>query len=381
MSVDSFDRLEELARTGGAGPALEWLAGKFSDEKNYPALFETRLLQKRHQLELPLIPAEAAAELPAETRRAYDESFIAAAREVGALFLADGDIQRAWPYWRAIGESGPVAAAIERLEPGEGIEPIIEIAFQEGASPRKGFALILAHQGICRAISCFEQYPGRNGRPESLTLLVRSLHQELAGSLRRVIGRREGGEPAAGSVRALIEGRDWLFEDNAYYIDTSHLVAVLRYSLESLERETLELAVELAEYGARLSPMFEYRTEPPFERVYEDHRVYLRALLGQDLEAAVAHFRAKAEAADASGAGSGPAQVLVLLLARLGRHVEAIEASQKFLRGLDPSQLACPSVQQLCRQAGDYRRAMELAREQADLLHFAAAAIDARGRY
>src|SRR5205814_5781071 len=115
---------------------------KFRDEKKYPLEFEARLLKKRHELKLPLIQAEPAPDLPAGVRRAYDEEFIAAARDVGALFLSDGNIQRAWPYFRAIGETAPIAAAIEQFqipeqgEPQDTIDPLIEIALHERVHPR-----------------------------------------------------------------------------------------------------------------------------------------------------------------------------------------------------------------------------------------------------
>jgi hypothetical protein len=53
-------------------------------------------------------------------------------------------------YFRAIGDSSPVAAAIENVAPAENQESIIEIALHERVHPRKGFELILADFGICR---------------------------------------------------------------------------------------------------------------------------------------------------------------------------------------------------------------------------------------
>jgi hypothetical protein len=102
---------------------------------------------------------------------------MAAAREVGGLFLADGDIPRAWPYFRAIGDSAPVAADIEKLQPQENQEPVIEIALHERVHPRKGFELILGNYGICRAITFLEQYPDRKTREDCIRLLVRTLHR------------------------------------------------------------------------------------------------------------------------------------------------------------------------------------------------------------
>ena len=45
---------------------------------------------------------------------------------MGNLFLGAGDIPRAWPYFRAIGEPSPVAEAIERLDAeGEDLDRVI----------------------------------------------------------------------------------------------------------------------------------------------------------------------------------------------------------------------------------------------------------------
>lgn len=380
MSDNAFDLVEQALQSGGSQAGFDFLARRFREEKNYPMLFEARLMKKRHELGLPLLQSGPLEDLPHDKEHEYEAAFIEAAHEVGDLFLADGDIQRAWPYFRAIGETAPVAEAIERVQPQEGMDPIIEIAFYERVHPRKGFELILANYGTCRAISSFEQYPVRKGREECIRLLVRTLHAELAESLKRAIAEHEGQAPDAQSIRALIAGRDWLFEGNSYHLDSSHLAAVLRFSLDLNDRETLALALELAEYGTRLSPLFQYRGDPPFQNVYEDHAIYLRALLGEGADAAVAHFRRKVADADPNQASTAPAQMLVLLLARLKRYSEAIEVSLEHLSQVEPNQLVCPSVLQLCQMAGDHERLRMLARERGDLLGFAAAALYTNSR-
>ncbi len=375
VSDNAFELIEEALRNGGAQAGFELLAQRFAQEKNYPLLFETRLMKKRHELGLPLIQLGSLEDVPEDKRGSYEQAFLEAASEAGRLFLADGDIARAWPYFRAIGDPGPVAAALESVQPQDGIERLIEIAFHERANPRKGFELILGHHGICRAITLFHQYPVRAGRPESLQLLVRTLHGELVENLKRVIAQREGQAPDTTLVAELIAGRDWLFEDNAYYVDTSHVVSVLGFSLELEDPETLRLALNLAEYGKRLAPMYHYRGDPPFENIFEDHAIYLRALLGEDVDAAVAHFRRKVEASDPTQVGTASAQILVELLARLGRYGEATQVFQTHLADADPNQLICPSALQLCQMAGDHGTLMELARARGDLLSFAAGAL------
>ncbi len=376
MSQDAFALLDETARQRGAEAVFDFLIARFRDEKNYPSLFEARLMKQRHALGLPLIARDTDA-WPAETRRLYEKTCVEAARETGGLFLADGDIARAWPYFRAIGETAPVAAAIEKVEAGEGIEPVIEIAFQEGLNPKKGFELILAHHGICRALTLFPQYPAREGRQACLQLLVRSLHADLAANLSRAIASGEGSAPETWHLPSLIGGRDWLFGEHAYYVDTSHVVSVLQISLDLTDREHLDLALQIAEYGRRLAPMFHFRGEPPFENIYEDHAVYLGALLGVEVEAAIAHFRRKVAAGDPAEMGTAPAQALVGLLLRLERYADAAAVSIECLRDADPRYLTCPTPAQLCVMAGDFDRLRALALERGDLIEYAAAALGA----
>ena len=375
MTDNAFDLIDQALRTGGPQAGFDLLAQKALDDKNYPLLFEVRLLKKRHELGLPLIQVDESAGMPPESRRDYDKAFMDAAREVGGLFLADGNIPRAWPYFRAIGETSPVAAAIDKFDSTEGIEPIIEIAYMERVSPYKGFQMILSNYGICRAITSFGQFPSREGRDESLRLLVRTLHTELVENLKRVIAKNEDQAPDTNSVPELMAGRDWLFEGYNYYVDTSHLTAVVRFSLDLNDRETLGLAIELAEHGAHLGPMFQERSDPPFENFFVDHGIYLKALRGDDVDGAVAHFRRKVEAYDVSETGTAPPQVLVGLLARLDRYQEAIEISLRYLSEVNPSDLACPSVVQLCFLARDYGRLRVLARERGDLLNYTAQAL------
>jgi len=370
MSIDpAFDQIVH-----DPAAAFDLLAAKFLAEKQYARLFETRLMRRRYQLGLPLIHNGGLDEIPAGQRPAYEEAFVNAAREAGGLFLADGDIPRAWSYFRAIGEPAPVAAALERVAVGDDAQALIEIAFHEGAHPVRGFALVLEHFGTCRAITYFQQFPRGPGRTESLHLLVRTLHRELVESLRRTIVQNEGQAPAATHARELIAGRDWLFGEFSYYVDTSHVLSILGFSLELDDREILDLALDIAEYGQRLSPQFHYRGEPPFEG-YQDYILYLGALLGRDVDAAVAHFRQKAAASDPDDPRqAAPAQAAIGLLVRLGRYPEAIAASLEYLSNGDPA------VFQMCQTAGDFERLAELARERDDLLAFTAAIVGQASR-
>ncbi|MBK5292351.1 MAG: hypothetical protein JJE04_11830 [Acidobacteriia bacterium] len=368
---DLFAQLDQAHNTGGAEAALQALTQHCLDTHNYPLLFEVRLMQSRLQLALPLIHSGSRDDLPPDKQRPYEEAFLAAARETGQGFLDRGEIARAWPYFRAIGDPAPVASVIENYEPGEdrqALDAVIEIALLEAVSPVKGFRLILQHHGICRAITSFGQFPVRQGRAECARLLIATLHGELIANLKRAIAQQEEREPAAADLTGLLQDRDWLFGEYSYHVDTSHLVSVLQISLDLDDVPCLEKALDLALYGQHLASTFQHRGDPPFEDVYTDHAIFLRALLGIDADAAIGHFRSKAQSCDPAVQGPGPAQVLIGLLSRLGRKQEAVDASLEFL----PSS---PASFELCQASGDFERLRRLAQERGDALAYVAGLI------
>src|SRR6202035_4759259 len=165
-------------------------------------------------------------------------------------------------------------------------------------------------------------------------LLLRTLHDELAGNLKHAIFRTEGQQPDGSSVTELIRGRDWLFGEFDSYVDAAHLTSIVPLALDFTDPEALQLAIELCDYGAHLSSNFQYRSVPPFEDFYNDHAVFLKALLGCDVDTAVAHFRQKV---DAASADTGPAQILVMLLTRLKRYRDAIKVYFEYLDDQNPN--------------------------------------------
>jgi hypothetical protein len=368
MNEDFFEQLETTLRSRGAHAGLDLLIERLRHDKKYPLVFEVRLLRKRLELEQPLLHSGPISDFPPEHQAAYEAAVQEAASEAGMSFLADGDIARAWPYFRAVGNPKPVAEAIDRIPAGAGTEPVIQIALNEGVNPRKGFELFLEQHGICSAISLASQYPDDRARLEFLGILVRALSRELAGSLKEAIARAGETPPATDRIAELIAGRDWLFECASSYTDNSHLLSLVQASPQLRDRETLRLAWELAEYGRHLDPAYQFPSESPFTHTYPDYAAYLSALLGQKVDACVEHFRRKIE-----DSIPGSAEVLVALLTRLGRYREALEVSTRYLGG--DSGTTCPSALQLCQLAGDFERLRQLARAGGDLLAFAAGVI------
>lgn len=378
-----FLAIDQALRDAGPSAALERLVEHMGGRRDARALLDALLLQARHELGLPLIQSGNLSELPEPGRTAYEGRYVAAIRTVGTRLLDEGEIAGAWPYFRAIGETEPVAKALDAFVPGEDDErlgAIIEVAFNQGAHPRRGFELILEQYGTCSAITAFEHLPPDEvTRREGADLLVRRLHEDLVANLRAEVAQRGQPLPAEGApIAALIAGRPWLFADDAYHVDISHLGAVVRVAPLLQDPATIARAVELTDYGRNLSPRHRSEGEPPFEDHFEDHAVYLRALLGHDVDRAIAHFRGKiSPAADQRPEETYPAQILVALLLRLDRLDEAIDVSAGHLAGLPESALLCPSVAQLCQRAGRPDRMARIARDSGDLVHYTAAILQA----
>jgi hypothetical protein len=370
MPADAFEQIDEAVQTAGAEAAFDRLIERFRTEGNYAQQFEAMLMKRRHQLGLPL-NALVPGSMPHDARAAYDETVVAAAREVGGLFLSKGEIGRAWPYYRAIGEPGPVRDAIEALPVCQADDQTIEVALNEQVHPRKGFEMLLGYHGVCRAITYFAQYPDPKSRGESLAMLVRTLHADLSANLKRAIEKVEGGVTETSSIPELL--REWMFGPYDYFVDVSHLGSIVRHGAESNEAPVLRMALELTEYGRRLSPELQYKGDPPFEDLYTDYAYFLRSRLGEEVDACIAHFEAKLASYDFEQIGTYPAQIVVAMLVTLGRFRQAVETYERYCMEADPMYLNCPPLEQLCLMAGDFERLEQLAKKNQDPLRYLSA--------
>ncbi|MDG3002754.1 hypothetical protein [Paludisphaera mucosa] len=387
VAEPGFPDLDARLDGGGPAEAIDRLVADLERDGNYRLLLDALLLKARHELGLPLIQVGRYADLPEADRLRFEERYVEALRHVGSRFLAAGEIPTAWAYFQAIGEPGPVAEALAALptpDDPDRIGPLIDVAFHQGANPTRGFEWILRSYGPCPAITALEQSGPADPavRTACVERLIRHLHESLVDNIRADVTRRGQPQAAAGAgIAELIAGRDWLFSDDAYHTDVSHLTTVVRWSATAADPEALRLALDLTEYGRRLSPRLQYDSAPPFERTFEDHNVYLKALTGRDVDAAVAHFRAKLDERDPSEDGDVqstiPAQVLVNLLMRVGRQDEAVEVATEHLLDVPDGLLACPSIAELCQRSGRLDRLAAAAVRMKNPVHYLAARIQA----
>jgi hypothetical protein len=371
-----FDELQQRLAQKGPAAAIEQMCSLLRERKDYANLFYALLLKKRYELGVSPIPTAPSQDLPESVHEPYESAIRDAARLVGNLLLEERNIPQAWAYFRMIGEPGPVAEAIEKFVPGEeeDIQPVVEVAYHHQVNPKKGFDWILKRFGICNAITTVtgqDTSLSAEVRDYCLKRLVHALYEELGDRLKGEIERKEGSIPQTNSIRELMKNRDWLFEEGFYHIDISHLSTVVQMSVYLPPGEELGLAVELCEYGQRLSPQF-HQPDPPFDDQYRDYRIYLSALTGVDVEQAIEHFRAKVAKADPENEGTRPAEALVNLLMRLDRSKEALAVARQNFKNNDGRPMICPTTTELCQRASDYQTLAEVAREQADPVNYLA---------
>jgi hypothetical protein len=382
METALFNELEQTLTTRGEAAAIDRLCERLQSSKDYANLFYALLLKKRHELGVSPVPTEPAEALPREVHEPYEEGIREAGRLVGRLFLGEGDIPRAWTYFRMLGEPEPIREALDKhqFKEEEDSQPLIEIAYHHMVHPQKGFDWILERYGICSAITTVSgtDFPQPAIREYCIKGLVRSIYEQLRQRLSDEISRREEKTPDVQSVRELIAGRDYLFEDEFYHVDVSHLSSIVQLSMHLMPSPELNLAIELCDYGQRLSTKFLYPGDPPFENLYRDYGIYLSLLAGKKVEEGLAHFRAKAEAADPETVGTYPAQVLVSLLVHLQRPAEALAAARRYLAKAEQLGPSCPSITELCRMTNDYQALVAVSREKGDPVHFMAGLLAAR---
>jgi hypothetical protein len=378
MQPALFDDIAAALAAHGPAAAASRLCDSLRDSGDYHLLFYARLLQKRQELGLSPIPTGPSKDIPDANHAEYEEAIRKAAREAGSLHLKAGQLAQAWGFYRMIDEPGPVREAIEMHNPSEDedVQALIQLAFYEGLSPKKGFELLLSRYGTCSAITTLgggEREHGDDVKQYCIKALVRRLHADLRSSLIAAISEHFpiSGEPPE-SIVELMKGRDYLFGEDAYHIDTSHLSSVVQFAMNLPPCKELDMARELAAYGAKLSGRFLGQDDFPFEGGFKDYGTYLGILAGDQVEEGVRYFRDKLDNADPDEIGTYPAEVMVNLLLKLGRGQEALAVARKHLANVEGRPLSCPNLNELCQKVGDYLALAETAKEQGDPVHYLA---------
>lgn len=377
-----FTTLQERLETSGPLAAVDQLCEELKATEDLQSYFYAKLMRKRIELQVSPFPSGPASDLPPETHEAYEEAIREAGREVGQSYLERGDIGKAWMFFRLIGEPEPVRQAIANYQPGDGDDPypVIEVAWQQGVLPEKGFDLVLDRNGVCSAITMVHTSDLSSNpslRQYCIARLVTALSEQLRERLRSDLQSRGDQPNADASIAELLAIRPDLVTEDTYHIDVSHLSSVVQMAMHLTPCPELDLARELCLYGSRLSSALKGDQDPPFENTYDDYKVYLDILAGVDVESGLAHFRAKLPAAAEEG-NSYPAEILVNLLVKLDRLAEALAVAREHLATMDERKLSCPGVHELARRLGDFAILSEISKTRSDPVNFLAGLIAAR---
>jgi len=380
----TFASLESAFASRGAAAALDDLASRLREEKKYHELFEALKMRVRHSLGLPLLSMESNSDqLDEPTRDKLEDGLVDACRQVGELLLADGKVREGWMYLRPVGDKAAAAKLIGGIKANEdNTDELIEVLLHEGVDTGRGFQLLLERNGTCNAITTYDQLlhqRSRKDRQAAASPLLHRLYNDVLANVKSDIARQEEKQPAETTLEALIADRDWLFQDGAYHIDTTHLAAVVRMARVLEDPAELRMALDLTHYGRHLSQQLQYQGDEPFADQYPANALFFQALLGENIDAAIAFFENKARLLDVQSQGTAAIETYVELLSRLGRHQQALEEALALMPAETPSVAYAPLLMDLCAKAGDYRNMLEFCKSRSDQLGFAAALV-ASGR-
>ncbi|MDG2207297.1 MAG: hypothetical protein P8K78_05280 [Pirellulales bacterium] len=378
-----FGAVRGTVEERGSEAALTELADYFRAESRYHEFFETRLMLCRQRAGLPLEAHFQIDAMDSPLRESLEQSYLDACRETGRLFLQAGKIREAWMYLRTVDDRAAMRGHLAVMEvDAQNVESLLEIAIYEGVDVVLGFGHLLKEMGTCNAITTYESVmPTHSLEDRRLVagLLIDHLHHELVTNFSSALGgTATGGAEATDALGQLLQMCHDEFGEYTVHVDASHLSSVVRMAEIVESEDVLKRAVDLTIYGKRLHQNFHFPGPAPFEDPYESHRLLFSALLGTEVEEAVAYFRSKAEAIGEQQ-NPGPAEVYVSLLARLGRCDEALAARIELIGTQRSAESLAPSLLELAERSGEYDRLLRYLESEDDLLTYAAAVIQQRG--
>lgn len=387
-AIETFE--SELKK--GAGGSVE--SGEFSPsqvldavestllaQKDYHRLFDAKLMRVRESLGMPVTQPTSLKDIPAEHEVAFREAYTNSAREIGQLFLNDGQLADAWAYFRTINETTPVRDAIAKRameigsEPGPHLDELLNLALYEGAHVVEGLKLLLKSHGICNTVTAMGQLLAQmtqDERRQAAAVMVRTIYSDLQHNVRRDVERRQPALKPGLSLGELIRGREFLFAEGAYHVDVSHLHSIVSFARHLLPSDPeLKLAIELSQYGAQLAEQLRYPGDVPFDDYYVANEYFLKAVAGIGVDESMQYFidrlNQEPDAADK--------RMIAFVLVDLGQRVDrvnmALDAAAPHVSRLeDPAGFSFTSY---CVNANRLDTLQTFARENDDVLAMATA--------
>ncbi len=389
MTKTNTSRLDKLKAALPESPSPQDLIASLqqtlTDQKDFHRLFDAKLLEVRQRMGLPLAQPTSLENVPAEQEQDFRDAYVVAAREVGKLFLEDGQLGDAWAYFRTIGEPEPVKAAIDKIsvprEPDEEFDQVMNVALYEGAHIARGLEFLLKTHGTCNTVTAFSQLQQQmtpEERRAAAAMMVRNIYDDLQATIRRDVESRMPVLTPNASIAELISGREWLFAEGNYHIDVSHLHSTVGFAraLNQGDPELL-LAIELCDYGSKLATQLQYPADVPFDDYYKANRFFLTAIAGEDTDAGIDYFLQRLKDAPDEQDQQLIAFVLLDLAQRVGQTERVLAQTAAFVSKMeDPNGF---SFTKLCLELGMADKLEEAAEANDDLLAYTIAKLSASG--
>jgi hypothetical protein len=289
----------------------------------------------------------------------------------------------AWKYFQLVGDRRRGAELLRQIPASrENMDELIDVAIGSDVDPEYGLELILQYRGTCDAITTLDQMIATWSpvvRDAAAARLVRHVHHELTNSLRTAI-ERSGQRADAGTLVELMESRPELFARGEFHLDPSHLAATVRLARLTTDRQALQLACELCQYGQRLDRSLVSMGEPPFVNWFDDHQRFLEATMGRGLDPALEFFSKQWESAPSAESRMTAAAVMVDLLCRQQHWTEALDWSLKGLNGNDSDCGVVPSALEIAGKCGRLADLASSYRSRGKLLMYGVALLCAKDR-
>ncbi len=367
---------ESIANSTDSAQAVSQMVEYYREQRRPVELFEALKMQTRQRLGLPLIAPENEPRFAETVDRQLENGLLDACREVGEMLIGLGRVREGWMYLRPTGDVDLAKRLISEVPADdENSEELIQVLLYEAVDIKRGFQLLLDRNGTCNSITAFEQQIATRSKTDcqaAAWCLLRHFYRELSEAVRGDIARNEAPAKPEESLGEMLHKRAWLVTNGGYHLDTSHLAAVIRNARVLDDRESLQLAWELTQYGRRLPQQFQYPGDEPFVDFYPAHSAYFNVLLGRDVDLGLDLFKRKAIAADPARVGTEPIEVYVNLLDRSGRTKEAIDAALKYLPDTVPSQRVVPQLLELAVRCGHFQTLLDYCIRRDDLLSYTA---------
>ena len=394
MSQSFFEQLQQTTQASGPLAAAQMVADRMRSAGRYPELFEALKMQHRIELGLPAVHTTNLSTgtpdpISDDVQDRLDKKLIEACREVGTALMKQGKLQEGWMYLRAVGDRQATSDAMRHVDvTQDNLDTFLGLLVHEGVDVRWGTELSLTMRGTCNTITMLDSVVSMHGRGDqqaAVEALVRHVHNEVLNSLKSDLERRESWNPEhpdrqQSTLEGLLQSRPNLLRDGAYHLDTTHLASTVRFAKILDNHEALRLALDLANYGKRLHPQYQYASDEPFADLYPMSIAFFRALLGEHVDVALKQFLQKAESIDSEEHGTVAIETYADLVARVGRTEDAMKfLIKKMPRGMRPFGIA-PSLIDLAEHSGDFETMMKHSQERFDEIGFTAALLQQQTR-